>query len=312
MEQKREPLFKRLWRQYNIIFYRGKFPFLPYTWLPLSFVFAFLAALASYFIFRCIALAVLYFVLMWLFFAIGIPYYFMEKRLTEIEKALPYFLSQLSSALRSGMGLDSALNEVAKSLGGPLGEEVRRTLAEINKGITMGEAFRRAGERIGTKFVRRVFRILVSAVEQGGRLADVLDEIADNAQEIVTLRMEREAATTMPAMFIVAAGVLIAPIVFGITITLYKLMYNQSASVGFIKKGTGVVPSLFLKIILFYLAIEAFLSALLIAKMRWGKLGKGFVIAPVFAYVAPIVAIFAAKMMAGLLAAQGASAVMIL
>jgi flagellar protein FlaJ len=295
-------MLRRLWKEYNLVFYRAKFSFYPQVWLLISTVLSAILAFISYLLLNHnLPLAILYFILLFIFFAIGVPYYLMARRLEQIEKSLPYFLSQLSSAVRSGMGIDSALNEIAKSLGGPLGEEIRKTFEEINKGIPISEAFQRAADRIGTKFVKRIFRILVTAMEQGGHLAEVLDEITDNVQEMISLRLEREASTTMPAMFIVAAGVIISPIVFGISITLYAMMYKQAVQLGFIRPNTGVTPEIYTNILLFYLALEGFLSALIVAKMRWGKVARGLIFAPLFAYLAPIIALASAHYMAGLL-----------
>src|SRR5215216_114140 len=54
-----------------------------------------------------------------------------RKRQRAIDRRLPYALDLLVACLEGGLSLDASLAKVAEQSGGPLSEEIRRTLQEI-------------------------------------------------------------------------------------------------------------------------------------------------------------------------------------
>ncbi len=68
-------------------------------------------------------------------------------RQKDIRKALPNALDLLSVSVEAGLGFDSALSRVAKSVGGVLGEEFNRMLQDIQLGLSRKEAFQELNKR---------------------------------------------------------------------------------------------------------------------------------------------------------------------
>jgi|GEM_PF-5067135 len=286
LKTNKENKLEELWKKYKLIFYRGKFKYQPKVWILISIGLTIACAVATYFIFdKSLYITLIYTILMAVFFFFGIPYRQMEKRLEKIEYQTPYFLTQLASSLRAGMGIDSGLSEVSRTLGGPLGYEVRRSLAEMKKGISQVEAFQRMGERIGTVFIKRIFRIIATAIEQGGRLADILDEVAQNAENILKIKKEREAATAMVTLFLYSSSIISAAIL-GVVAALFKLMYLKVIQMGIVSKSAlAITPTIFLKILIIYCAIQGFLVCIIAGKMKKGKISSGLIMAPALAYL---------------------------
>ena len=83
-------------------------------------------------------------VLGWLFFS-------MERRVDTIEQTTPDFLRQISSLLRAGVGIETALEDISKQGGGPLNAELKRAVIEIKIGSSFDEALLSMGERLKSK-----------------------------------------------------------------------------------------------------------------------------------------------------------------
>lgn len=95
------------------------------------------------------------------------------------EKQLPYALRHLAVLLRSGAGFYQALKMVAAGRYGVLSEELRRTVQEIDEGKSTNEALSNLAIRMrGSKGIRRAVAQLLRALRVGGRISDVIEEIA--------------------------------------------------------------------------------------------------------------------------------------
>lgn len=70
-----------------------------------------------------------------------------RSRQLEIRRALPNALDLLSISVEAGMGFDIALARVANNVRGPLGEEFKRMLNDIQIGFSRRDAFRNLNSR---------------------------------------------------------------------------------------------------------------------------------------------------------------------
>lgn len=93
-------------------------------------------------------------------------------------------LKQLSSSLRAGMSIVQAVDDVANCT--LLHDSMRKKYAQISSdimmGITVGEAFRRFADGTGSPDAQDVAIALDVQNEVGGHEAEVVQEIADNAE----------------------------------------------------------------------------------------------------------------------------------
>lgn len=70
-----------------------------------------------------------------------------EKRQTEIKKALPDALDMLVISVEAGMGFDQALGKVAGNIKGALAEELNKMLQEMGAGLARRDALRNLARR---------------------------------------------------------------------------------------------------------------------------------------------------------------------
>lgn len=150
------------------------------------------------------------------------PSFMLHRRATErlqrIDHEIPELVDLLVTAIEGGMGFGGALHLIAKSLQGPLGDEIRIALNEQNIGLTTNEALRNMAARVNTTSMQS----FIQAVNQGESLGVSIGKIMrDLASE---MRSRRRAAAEerahkagtkiifpvalciFPAIFVVALG----------------------------------------------------------------------------------------------------------
>lgn len=106
-----------------------------------------------------------------------------ERRQTEIRHKLPDVLDQMSVCVEAGLGFDAAMLRAAKSAGGPLGEELGRTIQDIRLGASRSGALGALVDRSSVTEVRLFARALIQAEKTGIPIAKVLRVQAEDARE---------------------------------------------------------------------------------------------------------------------------------
>lgn len=151
-------------------------------------------------------------IFIWIFFM-------MERRVDSIEQGTPDFLRQIASLLRSGVGVETAMEDISKHGEGPLTDELKRAVIEIKIGSTFEDAILGMGERLKSKTLDRTFRMIIEGRRVGGSLADVIETVAEDLRAILALQRERRANVMMSVMFLLIAAVIAAPFALGMAMS---------------------------------------------------------------------------------------------
>jgi len=146
-------------------------------------------------------------------------FFMMERRVDAIEKGTPDFLRQISSLLRAGVGIETALEDISKHGTGALTDELKRAVIEIKIGSTFEESIISMGERLKSKTLDRTFRMIIEGRRVGGSLADVIETVAEDLRAVLALKRERRANVMMSIMFLLIAAVIAAPFALGMIMT---------------------------------------------------------------------------------------------
>ncbi|UIJ36593.1 type II secretion system F family protein [Allobranchiibius sp. GilTou73] len=136
-----------------------------------------------------------------------------QERSKAIALELADTLDQMTIAVEAGLGFDSAMAKAASNGKGPLGQELVRTLQDIQVGMSRKEAYEALAERAAVPDLRKFIRAIIQADKYGIAIADVL---RTQASEMRIKRRQRaeEKAMQIPVKVIFPLMLCILPVLF--------------------------------------------------------------------------------------------------
>lgn len=105
-----------------------------------------------------------------------------DRRLRAIERDVAPAISLLAVTVRSGLGLDAALDMVATEVGGPLGAELSIVCEQVRLGTPRSEALAQLRQRVPAPGVSRLVQTLHASEELGGSVSTTLTVLADDCR----------------------------------------------------------------------------------------------------------------------------------
>jgi tight adherence protein C len=145
-----------------------------------------------------------------------------QRRKTEIRRALPDFLDLLSSTVEAGVALNAAISVAAEGMKGPLGDELRTALQDVRLGRSRAEALTAMSTRVREPDLTTVVTALVQSERVGASITHVIEELAADSRDRRIMRAEELAAALsnklifpmalfmLPALFIIIFGGVLA------------------------------------------------------------------------------------------------------
>jgi flagellar protein FlaJ len=197
-----------------------------------------------------------------------------DRRKGAIEEALPDALHHMSVAIRTGLVLESVIQEISESEYGPLSDEFAQIMVEMRRGRPLKGAMYGFAKRAGSKQVERAMHLLLEGVESGGPISDVLDEVSDDMRAVRMIQRERKSSTSQQTSFLAMASLMAGPFVMGVVGALPTVMQSMAAGLGPtlpLDQINKVVTAL-----TFYVVAQACSAALMIAVVMYGDFKKGF------------------------------------
>ncbi|XVU21795.1 type II secretion system F family protein [Actinoplanes sp. CA-054009] len=140
------------------------------------------------------------------------------KRQEKILYSLPDVMDAMVIGVEAGLGLDSAMDQVASATTGPMADELNRVLQEMRLGVARTEALRSLAARTTVRDLKRLMTALIQAGELGISVAGILREHAADQRMRRRQRAEEMAQKVpvkllfpvmfcmFPAIFIVVVG----------------------------------------------------------------------------------------------------------
>lgn len=141
-----------------------------------------------------------------------------SKRQKTLARTLPDVLDAMVIGVEAGLGLDSAMVQVAQTLRGPMPDELHRVLQEMKLGVARSDALRSLGARTGVRDLKSLVTALVQAGELGISVAGILREHAadqrlrrrqraeEQAQKVAVKMLFPVLLCFFPAIFVVVVG----------------------------------------------------------------------------------------------------------
>ncbi|TQJ60221.1 tight adherence protein C [Arthrobacter sp. SLBN-83] len=135
------------------------------------------------------------------------------KRQEEIELELPNTLDQMLISVEAGLGFESAMARAGSYGGGPLAQELVRTLQDIQVGRPRHEAYEAMAARTSVQDLKGFVRAVVQADKYGIGIAKVLRAQAKDARVKRRQRAE-EKAMKLPVKVLFPLIFFIFPVLF--------------------------------------------------------------------------------------------------
>lgn len=142
-------------------------------------------------------------------------------------------LTGMSNSLRAGYSFQQAMDLVSKETVGPLAVEYRRTLREINLGITTEQALQNLVERADNEDLELMIGAVLIQRQIGGNLAEIFDNIADTIRQRIRMKGEVKTLTAQGRI----SGMIIGLLPIGLFIIL--MMINPHYMGTLVEKPLG-------------------------------------------------------------------------
>lgn len=224
---------------------------------------------------------------------LGYPYLKAQQRITEIEKDLPDALKQMADILKAGGTYEYALRELANAETGPLTFEIRNVLRKLEEGENFENSLKELSRNVDSRLIKRSVTIIIDSIKAGAGLADILEEIAEDIRATNRIGQERKSKTLMQVLFMVAAGAIVSPFIFGLISTVAGFLVEAGAGTGLVTEAEKVViiknKDFIILLIQAYIFIQVTVSGIMISLMREGKKSKSIIYIPGLLFIAFLV-----------------------
>lgn len=131
---------------------------------------------------------------------------------------LPDILDQVTISIEAGMGFESALSRVGQNNRGPLGEEIVRTVQDMNLGVSRRDAYLALASRNDVDDLKRFTKSIVQAEEFGVPISQVVRIQAEEMRDKRRARA-REAAQKVPVKLLFPMLTCVMPVLFMVILT---------------------------------------------------------------------------------------------
>lgn len=236
-----------------------------------------------------------------LFFAtlfILLIYFYLDLRIYQrtkkMEEQLPDFLQILSANLKGGLTFERALWGAVKPRFNVLGSEMAKASKKVITGYEVSLALVELADKYDSLMLKRTVDLIISEVESGGNVAELLDRLADNLKETKALKNEMSAAAIAYVIFISVIVIVISPLLFSLSFHLLILILSFVGKLSVTTQRVAALPFLFGKVnvnpedfrlfSIISIAVISFFSSLIVAIVEKDDIKGGVKYIPIYVF----------------------------
>jgi flagellar protein FlaJ len=232
----------------------------------------------------------------------------MYQHVRQIEESLPDFLQLASANISAGMTVDRALWYAIRSTFGILATEMEEVAKATIAGEDLEGALIKMGRKYDSRMLKETVNLIVEGIQSGGEMAELLSKLSANIKETQMMRKEISASVTTYAIFIGAATVLAAPLLFALSTQLLTIIQkifstinidNTAGTSGLFSfnfSGESIKITDFKRFAMLSLIVSSFFSAAIISVIRKGSVKDGVKLIPLFMAISILIYYAASKM----------------
>ncbi len=160
-----------------------------------------------------------------------------------VEKILPDALQLIASNMKSGITTEKALLISARPEFGPLEIEFKKASKKMMAGERTETALKEMTNSIKSKTFQKTIWLITEGMKSGGEMANLLLQLSDDLREQNALQEEVKGNVSMYVILIFFASMIGAPLMFGISSFIVKIMSKQMGSIGTISEESVALAS---------------------------------------------------------------------
>ncbi|MCU0642183.1 MAG: type II secretion system F family protein [archaeon] len=217
-------------------------------------------------------------------------YLFIRKKIIEsseikkMEEVFPDFIELMSSNLRAGMTIEKALLLSSRKEFAPLDRHISLLGKDIVTGKEVTAAMQDMASRVNSAKIKKTIDVIISGIKAGGNIAILLEETAVNMRERSFVEKRAASNVLMYIIFIFFAVAIGAPILFGLSASLVKIMTSILATIPatdlpsnapFTLTKITISVSFITNLSLFFLIATSFLASMIIGLVSKGDEKSG-------------------------------------
>jgi len=145
-------------------------------------------------------------------------------KIRKMEEIFPEFLSELSLNLKSGQGLEEALENSTEKEFGYLKEEIDKVSKKITLGMDVEDALKEFTNNYNSEVIEETFNLIITSWKKGAQTARLVTRVYDNLDTMRYLRKKVVASVTSYKIFLSIVTVIIAPAMFALAFYLVDLI----------------------------------------------------------------------------------------
>ncbi|MBU1975839.1 MAG: type II secretion system F family protein [Nanoarchaeota archaeon] len=213
-----------------------------------------------------------------------------------LEAVLPDFLQLTAANISAGMPMDHALWFAVRPQFGILSKEIEEVAKSTVAGEDLGDALQKFAGKYDSVMLTRAVNLILEGLSAGGEMAELLNKVAINLQELRLMKREMSANVTTYVIFISFATLAAAPFLFALSTTLAEIIQqvvggiDMNASSGSTGMALTFNPNSvnihdFKIFCMLALGITSIFSASIINIIQKGNIKEGFKFIPIFIIV---------------------------
>jgi pilus assembly protein TadC len=258
-----------------------------------------------------ISLIIIFLIVIFVYFYLDIRIF---NRTRNLEEILPDFLSMVSSNLKGGVSFEKALWMSIKPRFGILASEVAIAAKKVMTGHDIDVALNEFADKYDSPMLKRSMSLIIGEIASGGKISDIIDDIARNLKKTRLLKEEMSASVITYMIFIAAVVIVISPILYALSFNLLTIIQqvtnmladsmSNSSNAMFKVTAVDLDKNVFKIFSHICIGVVAFFSSMIVSIIEKGNIKGGIKYIPMFLILSQIVYIIAFSVMTNVFSAM--------
>ena len=175
-----------------------------------------------------------------------------------------------------------------------LGSEMAKASKKVMTGDEISKALTELADKYDSLMLRRTVDLMISEVESGGNVAELIDRLVDNLKETKALKDEMSASAIAYVIFISVIVVVISPLLFALSFHLLILITSFIGQLSSATQRVSALPFVFSKVNLdpqdfkvfsiVSILVISFFSSLIVSIVEKGDVKGGIKYIPIYIF----------------------------